>query len=132
MMRIHVIVVKTVIVTLILWTASRAEDTALAGDDHRMPSELKKLFSEEEALRDQDGKEIVTRLGNPHPIIMDWNNDGRNDLLLASQEGGRNTYDFALYFLENVGSNSEPRFKWPCVKIKHLKTGEKFAPAGCG
>ena len=42
--------------------------------------------------------------GNASPFIVDWNGDGRQDLLLGQYDGGK------IRFYENVGTNNNPVF----------------------
>jgi hypothetical protein len=42
--------------------------------------------------------------GNASPFIVDWNGDGKQDLLLGQYDGGK------IRFYENVGSNYDPVF----------------------
>lgn len=42
--------------------------------------------------------------GNASPFLVDWNGDGRQDLLLGQYDGGK------VRFYENVGADSAPEF----------------------
>jgi hypothetical protein len=42
--------------------------------------------------------------GNASPFVVDWNGDGKQDLLLGQFDGGR------VRFYENVGEDSAPVF----------------------
>ena len=46
----------------------------------------------------------VSEGGRAAPRIFDWNRDGVKDLLVGEFEG-------YIYFLKNIGSNKDPRFK---------------------
>ena len=124
-----------VIIAVLMGVASASEANSLGVHSQKgsaVSAEFGKLFHKPVALKDQNGKAIVTRLGNPHAIVIDWNRDGKNDIVIGSQEGGKGTYDFALYFLDNKGSNREPRLQWPGLKLKKLQDGKKLTTAGCG
>ncbi len=43
--------------------------------------------------------------GNASPFVVDWDGDGRQDLLLGQYYGGK------VRFYQNVGSNFEPVFE---------------------
>ena len=43
--------------------------------------------------------------GNASPFVVDWDGDGRQDLLLGQYNGGR------VRFYQNVGTNFEPVFE---------------------
>lgn len=74
--------------------------------------DLKTLFGEPVVLNDQDGKPIVTRKAMGHPVVVDWNSDGKNDILLGAKNG-MSTRSGLILVLKNVGTNEKPAFKWP-------------------
>jgi len=43
--------------------------------------------------------------GNASPFVIDWNRDGKQDLLLGQFSGGR------VRFYENIGSHYDPVFE---------------------
>jgi hypothetical protein len=73
---------------------------------------LRAIFNPPVELADQDGKPIVTKLGAGHPVIHDWNGDGKMDLILGCKAGMMTMMAQAL-LLENVGTREAPRFRWP-------------------
>jgi hypothetical protein len=62
-------------------------------------------FSFAEYLFDAAGKPLTVPTALATPLIVDWNADGKKDLLL-SYEGGR------LAWVENTGSNAARTFVW--------------------
>ena len=48
--------------------------------------DLKGLFEAPVALVDESGKDLVTRRAGGHPVVVDWNGDGLNDLLLGCHQ----------------------------------------------
>jgi hypothetical protein len=104
-----------------------AEPTAGGG----APAPLRAVFDPPVELTDQDGKPIVTKLGAGHPVIHDWNGDGRMDLILGSKAGMFTMLGQAL-LIENVGTRSEPRFRWPgALPVQVGEEGKCFS-VGCG
>jgi len=79
----------------------------------------KSLFREPVALVDADGKPILTRRAVGHPVVLDFNADGRKDVLLGCHRG-MDTAAAEILLLENVGTNAEPRFAWPSDGVRVL------------
>jgi hypothetical protein len=50
------------------------------------------------------GEKIAVRAGHLAPDVVDWNNDGKKDLILGQRSGGR----IRLYI--NEGTDDQPRF----------------------
>lgn len=48
------------------------------------------------------GRPIDTEVGHAHPLVCDWDGDGRNDLLVGQFGGGK------LWIYRNDGSNAAP------------------------
>jgi hypothetical protein len=45
------------------------------------------------------------------PVVYDWNNDGRKDLIIGSRTGAASTgFHGYVNFYENTGSDSSPSF----------------------
>ena len=74
--------------------------------------DTKALFEPPRPLVDKDGTPIVTRLGGGHPAVVDYDADGVNDIVLGCKLGMFGQRGQAL-LLKNVGSNAQPRFRWP-------------------
>jgi hypothetical protein len=93
-------------------------------------SEKKELFSEAEAIKDQNGKELVTSRASGHPTVMDFNGDGKPDIILGCHTGmGVATAEILV--LENVGTMAKPKFEWPAKK-KIMVAGDKMFSSSCG
>jgi hypothetical protein len=74
--------------------------------------DLMGLFYPPVALVDQEGKTIVTKRAGGHLAVMDWNADGKNDLVLGCH-AGMDTPQAEILLLENVGTSASPKFRWP-------------------
>lgn len=49
------------------------------------------------------GKPIDTEIGHAAPLVVDWNGDGKRDLLVGQFGGGR------LWIFRNTGEDGDPR-----------------------
>jgi hypothetical protein len=92
---------------------------------------LRAIFNPPVELADQDGKPIVTKLGAGHPVIHDWNGDGKMDLILGCKAGMMTMMAQAL-LLENVGTREAPRFRWPTERFVEVGSENKCFSVGCG
>jgi hypothetical protein len=88
--------------------------------------DLMNLFEPPVALVDQDGRTIVTKKAAGQVSVMDWNNDGKHDLVLGCHTG-MDTAQAEILLLENVGRTDKPRFRWPTEK--RVVTGTADATA---
>jgi hypothetical protein len=61
------------------------------------------------------GKPIDTDVGHAAPLVVDFDGDGKNDLLVGQFGDG------ILWFYKNVGTNAQPRY---AAGVK-FKAGEK-------
>lgn len=87
------------------WAADPAPGESSAVD-------LMGIFEPPVALADQDGHAIVTKRSAGHLAVMDWNGDGKNDLVLGCH-AGMDTAQAEILLLENVGTSASPKFRWP-------------------
>ena len=69
-----------------------------------------------------DGKNIDVRVGHLVPAVMDWNGDGKKDLIVGQFSGGR----ISVYL--NRGSDKAPEFK--DFSLLRADTKEIRLPAG--
>ncbi|MDP6634743.1 MAG: hypothetical protein QGG42_07590 [Phycisphaerae bacterium] len=69
-----------------------------------------------------DGKDINVRVGHLVPAVMDWNGDGKKDLIVGQFSGGR----ISVYL--NKGSDKVPAFK--DFSLLRADTKEIRLPAG--
>ena len=93
--------------------------------------DVKGLFHPPQAVCDQDGKPIRTRRAVGHPVVFDWNGDGRNDIVLGCHLN-MNTASGEILVLENVGDAEQPRFRWPGISALRLEEGSKRTRISCG
>ncbi len=76
--------------------------------------------SEEKVFWDNSGLEFITEyLGNASPEIVDWDNDGKLDLLVGNYAG-------LIYFYKNIGTKNKPKL----AKPKALKAGGRLLRVG--
>ena len=62
------------------------------------------VFDAPVALEANGGPINVGYGGNASPFVVDWNGDGKQDLLLGQYDGGK------VRFYENIGADSAPEF----------------------
>lgn len=67
------------------------------------------VFSEKVPLKTLDGADITG--GFISPLVCDWNEDGKKDLIAGVFFGGR------IRFYENVGTDDNPQLK-PYINMK--------------
>jgi hypothetical protein len=60
------------------------------------------------------GKPIDTDVGHAHPLVVDFDGDGKNDLLVGQFGDG------ILWFYKNIGTNAQPKYA-AGVKFKEGK-----------
>jgi hypothetical protein len=104
-----------------------------ASSQEQGPLDPKALFREPTALRDQDGRPIVTRRAAGHPAVCDLNADGLPDVLLGCHTS-MDTVQAEILVLENVGTKAEPRFRWPptgSIRVANGDAAERLC-SSCG
>jgi hypothetical protein len=69
-----------------------------------------------------DGKNIDVKIGHLVPAVMDWNGDGKKDLIVGQFSGGR------ISVFLNQGSDDAPVFK--DFSLLRADTKEIRLPAG--
>ena len=69
-----------------------------------------------------DGKDIDVKIGHLVPTVLDWNGDGKKDLIVGQFSGGR----IRVYL--NSGTDSVPGFK--DFSLLRADTKEIRLPAG--
>jgi hypothetical protein len=69
-----------------------------------------------------DGKNIDVKIGHLVPAVMDWNGDGKKDLIVGQFSGGR------ISVFLNKGSDDAPVFK--DFSLLRADTKEIRLPAG--
>ena len=62
------------------------------------------VFDAPVAIEANGGPINVGTGGNASPFVVDWNGDGKQDLLLGQYDGGK------IRFYENVGEDTAPAF----------------------
>jgi hypothetical protein len=62
------------------------------------------VFDAPVAIEANGGPINVGTGGNASPFVVDWNGDGKRDLLLGQYDGGK------VRFYENIGEDSAPVF----------------------
>lgn len=84
------------------------------------PNAFKNYSPEEKKLWGNSGLEFVTEyLGNASPEAVDWDKDGKLDLLVGSYTG-------LIYFYRNIGTKTKPVLARP----KALRAGNKLLRVG--
>ncbi|MCP4712582.1 MAG: hypothetical protein GY869_28490 [Planctomycetes bacterium] len=68
---------------------------------------------QEGVLLEADGKAIDIEVGHLVPVVVDWNEDGKKDLLIGQFKSGK----ISLYL--NEGTDTNPKLKF----TEHLKAG---------
>jgi hypothetical protein len=70
-----------------------------------------------------DGREIQIPSGYSHPVVADWDRDGKLDLLVGSRAG-------SVLWYRNIGTNSEPRLAAPRTLIPESPQAQDDDPLG--
>ena len=78
-------------------------------------------WSEPSLVRIENGEPVET-MGNPHPLLEDWDGDGDLDLILSDFPG-------SYTFFENVGTRTKPAYT--SGRLLHDSRGRILAAAEC-
>jgi hypothetical protein len=88
-------------------------DAGKKSEDQRAPAAVSYRFAAPVRL-EADGKPIDTEVGHAAPLVVDFDGDGTNDLLVGQFGDG------ILWFYKNIGTNSQPKYA-AGVKFKEGK-----------
>ena len=77
------------------------------------------IFTSRGAIK-ESGKDLSVG-GNASPFVVDWNEDGKEDLIVGAGDG-------KIYYYENVGTGEEPVFLNKEIKV--IKEGKKDLNVG--
>ena len=69
-----------------------------------------------------DGKAIDARIGHLVPVVIDWNSDGKKDLLVGQFIGGK------IHLYLNEGTDADPKL----TDAGELKAGGKVISLAAG
>lgn len=87
------------------------------------------LFAAPVALLGVDNQPVQTEKALGCPAVVDFNGDGKNDILLGAHES-MDTAIGAIYLIPNTGSNEQPRLDW--AKAVRAGDGKTDTKVGCG
>lgn len=88
---------------------------------HNVGTQGKPKWSEPELVRIENGEPVET-MGNPHPMLEDWDGDGDLDLILSDFPG-------SYTYFENIGTRTKPVYT--SGRLLHDSKGHPFAAAEC-
>lgn len=77
-------------------------------------------FESATKLMRKNGTPVSKRGYTLKPLMVDWNGDGKIDLLLANARSGTNSDFGTIMYYKNVGTKKEPLFSY----VEELKTTE--------
>ena len=127
----HKLAVAAAVGCLAAWSIgiSLGGKQAAAGPATRPAFE--KMFHAPRAVCNQDGEPILTRRAVGHPVVVDFNADGHNDILLGCHRS-MDTAAAEILVLLNVGTNKQPRFRWPPRTSVQLEGQPARFSVSCG
>ena len=96
-------VLLTLLVLLVLGFPNAAQPPAKKSEDTREQAAGPYRFSAPVRLQAQ-GKPIDTEVGHAAPLVVDFDGDGKNDLLVGQFGDG------ILWVYKNTGTNKEPKY----------------------
>jgi hypothetical protein len=94
---------------------------SISGDVYLIPNEgtaKKYAFGTPQKLK-ADGKEIRVPHGDSHPVMADWDRDGKPGLIVGTGAG-------SLLWYRNVGSRTEPKLAAPVTLVAESPTAKQF------
>jgi hypothetical protein len=102
------------------WDGDGKRDLLVGNIDGKVlfvPNEsgAKPAFGKAQALK-AEGKEIAVAHGDSHPIAVDWNRDGKPDLVVGCGDG-------SVVWYRNVGTKTAPQLE--AARVLLPKPGEK-------
>src|SRR5258708_5576634 len=87
------------------------------------------LFEPPVALSDAGGKPLITALAQGCPVAVDFNGDGKIDLILGAHES-MDTAVGGIWLIPNTGTNAKPAFSME--NAQRVKTDAGSLQASCG
>lgn len=93
--------------------------------------DLAAMFHAPKAVCDQGGKVILTKRAVGHPVVLDYDSDGRGDILLGCHKG-MDTAAAEILVLLNVGTKAEPKFRWSAKTAVQLEGQAGGFSVSCG
>ena len=107
------VVLLAPLVLLVLGFSDAAQPPAKKSEEPCPPSAVSYRFAPPVRL-EAAGKPIDTEVGHAAPLVVDFDGDGKNDLLVGQFGGG------ILWFYKNIGTNAQPKYA-AGVKFKEGK-----------